>query len=88
LPLCAPADDLAPNALRAASLLAAPVHIDIAKVRTGEGKLYLYVAIDRTSKFASVHPLTVTSAIAEVLGLAWRLPEGLGNKFSASYGDL
>lgn len=27
-------------------------HIDIAEVRTNEGKLYLYVAIDRTSKFA------------------------------------
>ena len=27
-------------------------HIDIAEVRTAEGKLYLYVAIDRTSKFA------------------------------------
>ncbi len=29
-------------------------HIDIAEVRTQEGKLYLFVAIDRTSKFASV----------------------------------
>jgi len=27
-------------------------HIDIAEVRTGQGKLYLFVAIDRTSKFA------------------------------------
>ncbi len=27
-------------------------HIDIAEVQTAEGKLYLYVAIDRTSKFA------------------------------------
>ncbi|MBL3284883.1 IS481 family transposase domain protein [Rickettsiales endosymbiont of Paramecium tredecaurelia] len=27
-------------------------HIDIAEVRTAEGKLYLYVVIDRTSKFA------------------------------------
>ena len=27
-------------------------HIDIAEVRTGEGKLYLFVAVDRTSKFA------------------------------------
>ena len=33
-------------------------HIDIAEVRTGEGKLYLFVAIDRTSKFAfaQLHP--------------------------------
>lgn len=30
------------------------VHIDIAEVQTAEGKLYLYVAIDRTSKFAVV----------------------------------
>ena len=29
-------------------------HIDIAEVRTKEGKLYLFVAIDRTSKFAYV----------------------------------
>lgn len=28
------------------------LHIDSAEVRTGEGKAYLYVAIDRTSKFA------------------------------------
>jgi len=29
-------------------------HIDIAEVQTVEGKLYLFVAIDRTSKFAFV----------------------------------
>jgi hypothetical protein len=29
-------------------------HIDIAEVQTEEGKLYLFVAIDRTSKFAYV----------------------------------
>ena len=29
-------------------------HIDIAEVRTKEGKLYLFVAIDRTSNFAFV----------------------------------
>jgi len=29
-------------------------HLDIAEVRTTEGKLYLYVAIDRTSKFVVV----------------------------------
>jgi len=29
-------------------------HIDIAEVRTEEGKLYLLVAIDRTTKFAFV----------------------------------
>jgi hypothetical protein len=26
-------------------------HIDIAEVQTAEGKLYLFVAVDRTSKF-------------------------------------
>jgi IS30 family transposase len=31
-------------------------HIDIAEVRTEEGKLYLIVAIDRTSKLAFVRP--------------------------------
>ena len=30
------------------------VHIDIAEVRTGQGKLCLFVAIDRTSKFVCV----------------------------------
>ncbi len=30
-------------------------HIDITEVQITEGKLYLYVAIDRTSKFAYVH---------------------------------
>lgn len=30
------------------------VHLDIAEVRTTEGKLYLYVAIDRTSTFVFV----------------------------------
>jgi transposase-like protein len=29
-------------------------HIDLAEVRIAEGKLYLFVAIDRTSKFAVV----------------------------------
>ncbi len=29
-------------------------HVDIAEVRTAEGKLYLFIAIDRTSKFAFV----------------------------------
>ena len=32
-------------------------HIDICEVRTEEGKLYLFVAIDRTSKFTYVELL-------------------------------
>ena len=33
-------------------------HIDLAEVRTEQGKLYLLVAIDRTSKFAGACPRT------------------------------
>ena len=33
-------------------------HIDIAEVRSKEGKLYLFVAIDRTSRFVFVHVCT------------------------------
>jgi len=29
-------------------------HLDIAEVQTAEGKLYLFVAIDRTSKFSVI----------------------------------
>ena len=36
-------------------------HLDIAEVQTAEGKLYLYVAIDRTSKFAFVQLVTKAS---------------------------
>lgn len=39
-------------------------HIDIAEVRTAEGKLYLYVAIDRTSKFAFVQLVKTTSRVS------------------------
>ena len=40
-------------------------HVDFAEVRTEEGKLYLFVAIDRTSKlaFAELHP-EATAAVA------------------------
>src|SRR3954464_5905155 len=47
-------------------------HIDIAEVQTAEGKLYLYVAVDRTSKFAFVQLVrktgrTSASAFLEAL---------------------
>jgi len=44
-------------------------HIDIAEVRTEQGKLHLFVAIDRTSKFASVelHEKATTRAAADFL---------------------
>jgi transposase InsO family protein len=44
-------------------------HIDIADVRTAQGKLYLFVAIDRTSKFAFVelHERATTRVAAQFL---------------------
>jgi hypothetical protein len=44
-------------------------HIDIAEVRTAEGKLYLLVAIDRTSKFAyaELHPKATRRIAADFL---------------------
>lgn len=38
-------------------------HIDIAEVRTAQGKLHLYVAIDRTSKFAFVQLVTKANRV-------------------------
>jgi transposase InsO family protein len=52
-------------------------HIDIAEVRTAEGKLYLYVAIDRTSKFAFVQLVKKTgrtSASAFLMALIKAVP--------------
>jgi len=44
-------------------------HIDIAEVRTAEGRLYLFVAVDRTSKFAytELHERAPTRIAAEFL---------------------
>jgi transposase InsO family protein len=39
-------------------------HIDIAEVQTAEGKLYLYVAIDRTSKFTFVQLVKKTGRVS------------------------
>jgi transposase InsO family protein len=52
-------------------------HIDIAEVQTAEGKLYLYVAIDRTSKFAFVQLVRKTgraSASAFLVALLQAIP--------------
>ena len=52
-------------------------HIDIAEVQTAEGKLYLYVAIDRTSKFAFVQLVRKTgssSASAFLVALIAAVP--------------
>src|ERR671927_1266143 len=55
-------------------------HIDLAEVRTAEGKLYLFVAIDRTSKFAFValhdkadRPTTVHFLEALIAAVPYRL---------------
>src|ERR1700740_3433109 len=44
-------------------------HIDIAEVRTAQGRLYLFVAIDRTSKFAftELHAKATTRTAADFL---------------------
>lgn len=47
-------DDDKPKKQRFANYAIGYVHIDIAEVSTAEGKLRLFVAIDRTSKFAFV----------------------------------
>ena len=39
-------------------------HIDIAELRTEEGKIYLFVAVDRTSKFAFVRLVTKAGKMA------------------------
>ena len=52
-------------------------HIDIAEVRTAEGKLYPYVGIDRTSKFAFVQLVKKTgrtSASAFLMALIKAVP--------------
>ena len=52
-------------------------HIDIAEVRTQEGRLYLFVAIDRTSKFAftELHERATTKVAADFLrGLIKAVP--------------
>jgi transposase InsO family protein len=45
------------------------IHVDIAEVQTSEGKLYLFVAIDRTSKFAyaELHPRMTKMVAAQFL---------------------
>jgi hypothetical protein len=52
-------------------------HIDIAEVQTAEGKLYLFVAIDRASKFAIVqlHRRATKMIAAAKKVLAWQLSE-------------
>jgi transposase InsO family protein len=72
-------------------------HIDIAEVRTQDGKLYLFVAIDRTSKFAFVelHEKAARRVAAEFLkALANAVPYKIqivltdnGTRFTDPTGD-
>ena len=49
-------------------------HIDVAEVRTEQGKLHMFVAIDRTSKFAFVelHEKATTAGLAGLLAASDR----------------
>jgi transposase InsO family protein len=61
-------------------------HIDIAEVRTAEGKLYLLVAIDRTSKFAFVE-LRETVSRREAADFLRRLIEAVPYKVHTVLAD-
>ncbi|EED67071.1 Integrase catalytic region [Comamonas testosteroni KF-1] len=58
-----------PAKKRFKSYLIGYVHIDIAEVLTAEGKLYLFMTIDRTSKFAltELHPSADKMTAAQFL---------------------
>ena len=74
-------------------------HIDIAEVQTAEGKLYLFVAIDRTSKFAFtqlVEHATHVTASAFLVALVAAVPykihtvltdNGVQFRFAPRYAD-
>ena len=74
-------------------------HIDIAELRTAAGKLYLFVAIDRTSKFAFVQlfePATRVTASAFLGALVAAVPykihtvltdNGIQFRFAPRYAD-
>ena len=74
-------------------------HIDIAEVQTAEGKLYLFVAIDRTSKFAFtqlVEQATRVTASAFLMALVAAVPykihtiltdNGIQFRFAPRYAD-
>jgi transposase InsO family protein len=74
-------------------------HIDIAEVQTAEGKLYLFVAIDRTSKFAFtqlVEQATRVTASAFLVALVAAVPykihtvltdNGIQFRFAPRYDD-
>jgi transposase InsO family protein len=74
-------------------------HIDIAEVQTAEGRLYLFVAIDRTSKFAFtqlVEQATRVTASAFLVALVAAVPykihtvltdNGIQFRFAPRYAD-
>jgi transposase InsO family protein len=103
LPLRLAADDPATDPILTAPLPAAPpigfCHIDIAEVQTAQGKLYLFVAIDRTSKFAFaqlVESATRVTASAFLEALVAAVPyrihtvltdNGIQFRFAPRYAD-
>jgi len=62
-------------------------HIDIAEVRTEQGRLYLLVAIDRTSEFAFVelHEKATTKSLATSSGISERTGECSGSAGTGWY---
>lgn len=69
-------------------------HIDIAEVRTEEGRLYVFVAIDRTSKFAFAQikdAATVETAVAFLEALVAAVPYKIHTVLTdngVQFGDL
>lgn len=69
-------------------------HIDIAEMRTGEGKLHLFVAIDRTSKFAfaQLHEAAnVRTAVAFLAALIEAVPYSIHTVLTdngVQFGDM
>lgn len=58
-------------------------HLDIAEARTQQGRLYLFVAIDRTSKFvfAQLHPAAnMKTAVSFLVALIDTLPYKIRNR--------
>lgn len=62
-------------------------HIDIAELQTAEGKLYLYVAIDRTSKFAFVQLVRKTGRTSATAFLEALIAAAPYTRFSPTMGS-
>lgn len=89
-----PEEEAACVAFRQHTLLPLPLddclyRIDIAEVRTEEGKLYLFVAIDRTSKFAYAEREIVTAFLKNLVASVFRLTlTGSASPFLTKVGSI